>query len=244
MGAVNLHEEKFRTFSDRERETWRVLFNNLADNRRTLAHPIFPEGLRQLGIHGGEIPDLDDVNRRLAHLTGWRGVPVTGLEAGDSFYPALARREFPIGNFIRDRDSLGYTPAPDIFHDLYGHIPFYANADYAAFCESYGKMACNYIHRPECLQRLERFFWFTIEFALSETAAGRRIFGAGILSSRDESIYSLSEKPTVLPFDPAVICAQDYRIDQIQPVLFVLQSPAQLYRSLSQVEDLVAAAAI
>lgn len=240
MGPVGLHEESLKTFTEREHDTWRVLYDNLVENRRAMAHPIFNRGLTALGLTRDEIPNLDEVNRRLSNLTGWRGVPVTGLEAGDSFYPALARREFPIGNFIRDRDSLGYTPAPDVFHDLYGHIPFFADPDYAAFCEAYGRMASKYLDNAEALKRIERFFWFTIEFGLSETAMGRRIFGAGILSSRDESIYSLSDRPQVKPFDIDVICAQDFRIDQIQPTLFVLQDPSRLYESLERVEALIA----
>lgn len=237
MTAVTeLHRETFRQFTPVENKTWGVLFGNLVENRRSMACKEFGEGLDFLGITGDRIPDLDDVNRRLVAKTGWKGVPVTGLEAGDSFYPSLARREFPIGNFIRDKDSLGYTPAPDVFHDLYGHIPFYANRPYAEFCEAYGKMASKYIGDAEKLKKLERFFWFTIEFGLIETPAGRRIFGAGILSSRDESIYSLSEKPEVLPFDVKTICAQDFRIDQIQPRLFVLKNVDQLYSSLAAVE--------
>lgn len=239
MTAIDLHKREFKSFDLREQETWHVLFGNLVENRKSMAHPVFIQGLQQLGITGIHIPDLNEVNRRLLNLTGWQGVPVEGLEGGASFYPALAERKFPIGNFIRDRDSLGYTPAPDIFHDLYGHIPFYADPDYANFCQAYGEMAAKYVDDPVALQKIERFFWFTYEFALCETSEGRRIFGAGILSSRNESIYSLSDKPEVLPFDVRQICAQDYRIDQIQPRLFVLESPDQLYSSLSEVESVV-----
>lgn len=236
MIATELHREKFREFTPVENRTWGILFNNLVENRRSMACREFTEGLDYLGITGTHIPDLEEVNRRLMKKTGWKGVPVTGLESGDSFYPGLARREFPIGNFIRDKESLGYTPAPDVFHDFYGHIPFYANGPYAEFCEAYGKMASKYIGDPAKLQKLERFFWFTIEFGLIETPAGRRIFGAGILSSRDESIYSLSEKPEVLPFSVKTICAQDYRIDQIQPRLFLLKNVDDLYSSIAAVE--------
>jgi phenylalanine-4-hydroxylase len=239
MGATELHTQCLKAFTPSEHETWRVLFGNLAENRGTMAHPIFAEGLEKLGISGDRIPDLDEVNRRLFRLTGWRGVPVAGLESGHSFYPALAERKFPIGNFIRAGDSLGYTPAPDIFHDLYGHIPFYANREYADFCQSYGSMASRYLGNPLALVKIERFFWFTVEFGLSETERGRRILGAGILSSRDESIYALSDKPEILPFDVERICNQAYRIDQIQPRLFVLKDPDQLYGSLQDVEKVV-----
>ncbi len=231
-----LNSEKFRSFNSEENGTWRVLYNNLESNRKELAYPLFNECLQKLEIGPDSIPDLDQVNKTLEKLTGWKGVPVTGLEDGYSFYPALARREFPIGNFIRDKQSLGYTPAPDIFHDLYGHIPYYSNLAYANFCCDYGRLVSKYLDFPEKLKMFERFFWFTVEFGLVKTQVGQRIFGAGILSSFSESIYSLSNEPEVLPFNLRAICLQDYRIDQIQPRLFVLQSPEELYDSLRELE--------
>lgn len=237
MNTIELHRETAKAFGSRENETWRVLYGNLKDVRNSMSFDVFNSGLRALSIEGDAIPDIDEVNDRLQRLTGWRGVPVTGLEEGRSFYPALARKEFPIGNFIRDRDSLGYTPAPDVFHDLYGHIPFFADRNYADFCEAYGHMASRYADEPRALEMFERFFWFTIEFGLIETPQGQRIFGAGILSSYDESVYSLSTKPEVRPFSVAAICAQPFRIDEIQPRLFLLPDTKSLYNSLCEVES-------
>ncbi|MCB0405386.1 MAG: hypothetical protein KDD51_11425, partial [Bdellovibrionales bacterium] len=162
---------------------------------------------------------------------------VDGLEGGDSFYPALARREYPIGNFIRDAADLGYTPAPDVIHDLYGHIPLLANADYADFCQRYAATACKYLDDSTRFAQFERFFWFTVEFGLIETSKGRRIFGAGILSSKAESDYALSFGPEVVKFSIEAIVRQDYRIDQFQQRLFLLQSTQQLYESLPAVEE-------
>lgn len=231
-----LHRQTFKRFSRQDDKTWEILFNNLDTCRREMAWSGFVQGLDDLAMDWAQIPDLDRINQVLNKRTGWRGVPVTGLEDGYSFYPALARREFPIGNFIRDQDSLGYTPEPDIFHDLYGHIPFYMDTAYGDYCWRYGKVASKYLDNPEKLQMYERFFWFCVEFPLVETPAGRRIFGAGILSSRDESRYSLSNEPQVLPFNIETICKEDFRIDQIQPRLFVLKSPEQLYGSLGELE--------
>jgi len=237
-----LKRQVYRHYSTQEQATWRHLFTNLEENRRSMAVPMFAEGLEALGLHPGSIPDLADVNARLKRKTGWTGVPVEGLEAGDSFYPALARREYPIGNFIRDANDVNYTPAPDIFHDLYGHMPFFMNGAYADFCQEYGRMVVRHMHHPERLQRFERFFWFTIEFALTETPRGRRIFGAGILSSKGESEYSLSDAPEVVAFDVKQICDQPYEIDKFQHRIFLLDCPEQLYDSLSEVEEYVIAA--
>lgn len=196
--------------------------------------PEFAEGLEALGITGDRVPDLDAVNAKLRRLTGWEGVPVEGLEEGESFYRMLSERKFPIGNFIRDPKDLSYTPAPDIFHDLYGHIPFYADLRYAEYCQEFGRRACLKIKDPQVFREYERFFWFTVEFGLVETPVGRRIFGAGIASSYGECEYALSNKPKVIPFDVKTIRAQEFRIDVFQETLFVFKNVNQLYQSLNQ----------
>jgi phenylalanine-4-hydroxylase len=136
---------------------------------------------------------------------------------------------------------VNYTPAPDVVHDLYGHIPFHADARYAEYCQRYGTFACEFLDDPVRLRRLERYFWFTNEFGLVETAQGRRIFGAGIASSVGECRYALSGEPEVLPFDVERICAQEFRIDQMQPRLLVLQSPEQLSASFEKLQAMVRA---
>ncbi|MEZ4749678.1 MAG: phenylalanine 4-monooxygenase [Bdellovibrionota bacterium] len=231
-----LHVQAFRQFDEVEHQSWQTVYLNLDRCRKQQAFSTFNDGLNALQIEGNRIPDLDQVNKRLMELTGWRAVPVDGLEGGNSFYPALSRREYPIGNFIRDASDLGYTPAPDIIHDLYGHIPLLANTEYADFCQRYALTACKYLENPQKLDCFERFFWFTVEFGLIETPAGRRIFGAGILSSKAESDYALSSAPEVIDFSIEAIARQDYRIDEFQHRLFLLQSTQQLYSSLPEVE--------
>jgi phenylalanine-4-hydroxylase len=225
-----------RDFTPAEHDTWRALFARLAHCRAHLAHPSFNDGLARLAITGERIPSLDAVNDRLMALTGWRGVPVTGLEDAKSFFTLLARREFPIGAFIRDAKDLSYTPAPDVFHDMYGHLPLFADPDYADFNQRIGQLAARFVDDPLQLRRFERFYWFSLEFPLIETTRGRRIFGGGILSSFGESAYALSSEPEVLPFDLAVIRDQEYRIDIMQPRLFVLDRPETLYSSLPAFE--------
>src|SRR5262249_34675152 len=146
------------------------------------------------------------VNARLSPLTRWRGVFVVGLEDFRPFCSLLRERLFPIGNFIRSREDLNYTPAPDIVHDLYGHLPFHCDEAYADYSQRFGELACRYFEDPVRFRRLERYFWFTNEFGLVETPQGRRIFGAGIASSLGECRYALSGEPEVLPFDVARIC--------------------------------------
>jgi phenylalanine-4-hydroxylase len=229
-----LKQVPLKKFSKAEHETWKMLFERQAPKRSVQIIPQFEEGLEALGINGDHVPDLDAVNAKLRKLTGWEGVPVEGLEEGESFYRMLSEKKFPIGNFIRDQKDLSYTPAPDIFHDLYGHIPFYADLQYAEYCQEFGKRACAKVKDPKIFREYERFFWFTVEFGLVETPNGRRIFGAGIASSYGECEYALSSKPKVIPFDVNTIRAQEFRIDVFQETLFVFQSVNQLYKTLNQ----------
>lgn len=231
--------QSYKKFTPEEENTWKILFNNLDYNRKNMASSEFARGIQYLQMTADKIPDLGIINDLLKKKTGWIGIPVEGLEDGQSFFQALANKEFPIGNFIRDAKDVNYTPAPDIFHDLYGHIPFYADEEYAKFNKAYGDMALKYMHDPKKLRMLERFFWFTCEFALVETPKGRRIFGAGILSSDGESKYSLSDEPAVRPFSVPVICEQEFKIDEFQKVLFVLKSKEQLYNCLPELEEYI-----
>jgi phenylalanine-4-hydroxylase len=228
-----------RAFTAEEHATWGDILALHRGQREAMLVPEFLQGLEVLGLDGDRIPSLDVVNAKLSALTGWRGAFVKGLEEAPGFYTLLQQRLFPIGNFVRDRRDLNYTPAPDVVHDLYGHIPFYTNQAYADFSLKLGELAMTLLGDPARLRRLERFFWFTLEFGLVETPKGRRIFGAGIASSVGECRHALSSDPEVVPFDVERICAQEFRIDEMQRRLFVLQSAEQLYASLPKLTQVV-----
>lgn len=228
-------------FSEEDHGTWAAICGLHRERREHQLHPMFLRGLRALQLSDERIPSLDEVNAKLTFLTGWKGVFVKGLEDGRGFYSLLRDRKFPIGNFVRDRKDLNYTPAPDVVHDLYGHIPFHADEAYADYCQRYGELACQFFDDPVRLRRLERYFWFTNEFGLVKTPAGVRIFGAGIASSVGECAYALSGEPEVVPFDVETICAHEFRIDQMQKRLFLLESVEQLYESFPKLEACVRA---
>jgi len=229
----------FKRFSADETATWKKLFTGQDAKRDEQIVPQFSKGLKLLGMTCDSIPDISDVNNRLRKITGWQAVPVEGLEEGDSFYPMLAEKRFPVGNFIRDAQDLAYTPAPDVFHDLYGHVPFYTDKAYSEFCEAYGKRATKYANDPDKLRQWERLFWFTVEFGLIKTESGIQIFGAGIASSIGECEYALSGKPEVLPFNLELIRDQEFDITIMQDRLFLLENTDQLYGCLDQFESIL-----
>ena len=225
-----------KNFTPEEHKTWKLLFDRQTPLRSEQLIPEFSEGLAILGITHENIPDLNQVNDRLYPLTGWQGVPVNGFEGPETFYHMLAERKFPIGNFIRDIKDLSYTPEPDIFHDLYGHIPFFTIPAYADFCCEFGLRSSRYLFSEKITREFQRFFWFSIEFGLIKTKKGRRIFGSGIASSFGECEYALSTKPQVVPFNLEKMREQEFRIDVIQNILFELDSAEQLYQCLDAFE--------
>lgn len=228
-----------RTFTYEENETWKTILTQHSQTRDEQIIDLFKKGVEILGIVPEHIPDLNEINDKLKSLTGFSGILVEGLEDGNTFYAMLAQKQFPIGNFIRDKKDLSYTPAPDIVHDLYGHIPFFTDPDYSNFCQRFGELACEFLQEPELLRQFERFFWFTIEFGLIKTKNGNRVFGAGIASSTGECKYALSGEPEVVPFDVDAIRKQEFRIDEMQKKLFLLENTQQLYDSLDELYEKV-----
>ena len=227
---------KGRVFSHDEMGTWKTVLSTHEKTRRDQIVDIFHSGLETLDIQANKIPQLWEINDTLEKINGFNGVYVTGLEDGKSFYPMLAKRLFPVGNFIRDKRDLSYTPEPDMIHDLYGHIPFLVDRDYAQFCQKIGETACRFIDDDQKFHQFERFFWFTIEFGLIKTDDGPRAFGAGIASSIGECDFALSGRPEVIDFDIELMINQEFRIDEMQNKLFILDNKEQLYGC---VEELV-----
>jgi len=228
---------KDRAFSNDEIEAWNTVLVAHEKTRKEQVVDIFHSGIKTLNIQAVTIPQLWEINDILEKRSGFKGVYVKGLEDGKSFYTMLAKRLFPIGNFIRNKSDLSYTPEPDMIHDLYGHIPFLVDIEYAEFCQQFGETACMYINDDKKFHQFERFFWFTIEFGLIKTVDGPRAFGAGIASSIGECEFSLSRKPEVIDFDIEKIINQEFRIDQMQKKLFILESKVQLYECIAELVD-------
>jgi len=228
---------KDRIFTENEIKTWDTVLSTHEETREFQVIDLFHIGLDILKITAKKIPQLDDINNILKKESGFEGIYVDGMEDGKSFYPMLAKKIFPIGNFIRNIKQLSYIPEPDMIHDLYGHIPFLINKDYAAFCQKFGEAACEFIDDDEKFHKFERFFWFTIEFGLIITDRGIRVFGAGIASSIGECDFALSSKPEIIDFDIDTIINQEFRIDQMQDKLFLLKNQHQLYSCIDELVD-------
>ena len=228
---------KNRIFSKDELTIWKTVLTSHLETREFQVVDLFNSGLNTLKITPDKIPQLTDINNILKEESGFKCLYVDGFKSGKTFYRMLAKKLFPIGNFIRNIKNLSYIPEPDMIHDLYGHIPFLVDKEYAAFCQKFGEVAFKFIDDDEKFHKFERFFWFTIEFGLIKTNNGPRIFGAGIASSIGECEFSLSYMPKVVDFDIDAIINQEFRIDQMQKKLFLLRDKYQLYDSIDELVD-------
>jgi phenylalanine-4-hydroxylase len=215
-------------YTDEEQETWKILYGRQLQLLAGRACREFLDGIELIGFPEDRIPRLADVGRVLQESTNWQVARVPGLLFEGDFFSRLARRVFPSTDYIRRREELDYTPAPDCFHDIFGHTPMITNPQFADFYQKIGQAS---LHAGGPFRRrLERIYWFTVEFGLIDTAEGLRIYGNGILSSYAESQYSLTDKVEKRPFDLSQIAEQDYDVWHMQDLLYVIESFEQLER--------------
>ncbi len=221
-------DQDWPRYTPEEHQVWVTLYERQAALLPGRACEPFLNGLKALDLHGDGIPDFAELNRKLNALTGWAVVAVPGLVPDEVFFDHLANRRFPAGRFIRRPDQLDYLEEPDIFHDVFGHVPMLTDPTFADYMKAYGEGGLR-ATRLGRLQNLARLYWYTVEFGLIDTPEGLRIYGAGIVSSRGESVFSLEDpSPNRLGFELLRVMRTPYRIDDYQQVYFVLPSLQRL----------------
>ncbi|MBI1406001.1 MAG: phenylalanine 4-monooxygenase [Caulobacter sp.] len=217
-------DQGWSAYTAEDHATWDTLYERQAGLLPGYACDEFLHGLKALDLHRGGIPDFEKINVELTRLTGWSVVAVPGLVPDDVFFDHLANRRFPAGQFIRKPDQLDYLQEPDIFHDVFGHVPMLTDPTFADYMEAYGKGGQRALGMGR-LHNLARLYWYTVEFGLLETDKGLRIYGAGIVSSRTESMFALEDpSPNRIGFDLVRTMRTPYRIDDFQQVYFVIPS--------------------
>src|SRR5471032_3103459 len=177
----------FIDYPAEEHAVWNTLITRQLKVIEGRACQEYLDGIEKLGLPHDRIPQLGEINKVLGETTGWQVARVPALIPFQTFFELLANKQFPAATFIRTREELDYLQEPDIFHEVFGHCPLLTNQAYADFTENYGKLGLK--ASPEDRKLLARLFWFTIEFGLIKTASGLRIYGGGILSSKEETIF-------------------------------------------------------
>jgi len=217
-------DQGWDAYSQAEHDVWITLYERQCALLPGRACDPFLKGLDALDLHRTGIPDFARINEELKRLTGWTVVAVPGLVPDAVFFDHLAHRRFPAGQFIRRADQLDYLQEPDVFHDVFGHVPMLTDPTFAGYMQAYGQGGLRALNLGR-LHNLARLYWYTVEFGLLETPAGLRIYGAGIVSSHAESIFALDDpSPNRLGFDLGRVMRTPYRIDDFQQVYFVVPS--------------------
>lgn len=242
-------EQRWAEYRPEEHATWRSLFERQSRLLPGRACSAFLRGLEHLPFGAEAIPDFEALSDRLERMTGWRVVPVPGLVPDAIFFEHLANRRFPAAHWIRRPDEMDYLEEPDLFHDVFGHVPMLTDPLFADYMQAYGQGGLRALGR-KLLHRLARLYWYTVEFGLVRGAGACEIYGAGIVSSHGETRFALEDdSPNRVAFDLERVMRTRYRIDDFQETYFVVGDFEELlglaeldfgpvYERLAEAEDL------
>ena len=228
--------QRWPDYTAAEHQIWNLLFKRQIEQLQDRVVPAFNTGIKALGLAADGIPRFETLNARLQRLTGWTVLPVPGIVPEEIFFHHLAHRQFVAGRFIRTAEQLDYLEEPDIFHDVFGHVPLLADAAFANYMQAYGEAGVRAQQGP-VLAQLARLYWYTVEFGLMRDENRLRIFGAGIVSSNGESEYALvSPVPLRIGFDVRRTMRTEYPIDSFQKNYFVIDSFADLVKLTAETD--------
>lgn len=221
-------DQSWANYTEQEHAVWKTLFERQSKLLPDRACNEFVSGMSDLPIGAHQIPNFLELSETLMKRTGWQIVAVPGLVPDDVFFEHLANRRFPAGHFIRKPDQLDYLEEPDVFHDVFGHVPMLMNPVIADYIQAYGVGGLR-AKNLGVLEHLARVYWYTVEFGLVQQRDGLRIYGAGIASSATETVFSLDDpSPNRIMFDLERVMRTLYRIDDFQETYFVLPNLDQL----------------
>ena len=236
--APFLIEQDWAAYTPEQHAIWQELVSQRMPQLEQHACAEYLEGFQQIGLQPDRIPVLKDVSARLEPRTGWNSTPVSGFLPADAFFEMLAARKFPTTTWIRSRESMGYTPEPDIFHDVFGHVPMHAHPVFANFLEHYGKV-CAGLTDAEDLERMGRLFWFTVEFGVIREHGAIKVYGSGLISSHGECTHVVERGAglEIREFKLADVLNTVVDVSKMQPVLYAIESFDQIYEATKEAES-------
>ncbi|HXW61692.1 MAG TPA: phenylalanine 4-monooxygenase [Candidatus Acidoferrales bacterium] len=235
-----LIEQNYGAYSPEQHAVWAELVRRRRPQIDRYACRAYREGYEILGLKDDRLPNLQAITERLKPRTGWSTTPVSGFLPSDAFFEMLDARMFPTTTWIRGRDSLEYTPEPDIFHDVFGHVPMHTHPVFADFLQHYGNV-CAKIKDTETLERLGRLFWYTVEFGLIREEGMVKIYGSGVISSHGECTNVIDGGCQVRDFSLEEVLSTPVKVDRIHSRLFAIDSFDQIYEAMHEAERRVLA---
>ena len=230
--------QNYSNYTKEDQEVWRILFERQVKNLNDKACIEYLDCLDEMKVvlNENNIPMFEELNTVLKHKTGWSIEVVPGLIPVDDFFKLLAQKKFCSSTWLRKKSQLDYLEEPDMFHDIFGHIPLFMNDVFADFVHRFGLLGVKHLHNPNILTQLQRLYWFTIEFGLFNQK--NCIYGAGIISSFGESNHIFNDNIEVIPFDINKVLKQDFINSEIQQLYFTINSFDELYNSISEAEKI------
>jgi len=233
-----MHQD-YSKYTAEDHKVWSILYNRQMKNLPEIATKAYLDGIDKCGFIADHVPDFADVNKALDDATGWMIYVVPGLIDNKPFFEHLSRKEFPATTWLRKMEQLDYLEEPDMFHDTFGHIPLLSEQFFVDYLQGLSEIILEYIDDPIAVEQMARLYWYTVEFGLIKEDGQTKIYGAGILSSAGESIYSVSADAVHIPFDPYEIAATPYIKDKFQAKYFVIDSYEQLFNSLPSIRRII-----
>lgn len=228
-------EQIYSNYTTEDFAVWKTLYNRQMDILKSSVASSYLEALDRVDFTSERIPDFKEVDGILLPATGWSMEVVPNICPQKEFFQFLSARKFTATCWLRTMEQLDYLEEPDMFHDVFGHVPLLSNQAYCDFFRGISNIALDFIDNPRAIELLSRVYWFTIEFGMMRENDGIKIYGAGIISSHSETLHCLEKETRKLDYDVDLMLHTDYRTDILQDKYFVMDSFDQLYDSLPQI---------
>lgn len=231
--------QDYSKYTPEDLKVWKTLFERQLENLPGKAHPEYLKCLDKLSevLNPKKLPNFNELNDKLLAENGWTITVVPGLIPVDQFFKLLSEKTFCSSTWVRSMKQLDYLEEPDMFHDIFGHVPLLMNSQYSSFVQKFGEMGVRYGHDKTVEKQLQRLYWFTIEFGLMAQKDRTQIYGAGILSSAGESKHIFEDDIEVLPYDVEKILHNDFITSEIQTRYYEIESFEQLFKSVGELEE-------
>lgn len=233
--APYIIRQDYAAYSAEQHAVWAELVGRMLPEIERHAAREYLEGFAIIGLQKEKLPNLEAISARLAPRTGWSSTPVSGFLPAGAFFEMLAARNFPTTTWLRSRESLEYTPEPDIFHDVFGHVPMHSHKVFAEFLEHYGRV-CSGISDAAVLEKLGRLFWYTVEFGVIRQDGEVKVYGSGLISSHGECRNVMAGNCAIHDFTIDEVLATKVKVDELHKLLFAVSSFDQVYEAMYEAE--------
>jgi phenylalanine-4-hydroxylase len=228
--------QNYNAYTEEDFLVWKTLFERQMKNLEPVVSKEYLLTLQQAEFTADKIPDFEYLNVKLKNTTGWELVVVPNIVPQKEFFELLAEKKFPATTWLRKMHQLDYLEEPDMFHDVFGHVPLLFNHAYTGFFKGMADIALKHINNEKVIEALGRLYWFTIEFGLIREDNTSKIFGAGIISSKGETLHCMSDNVTRLEFDVRTLMQTGFINSEIQNKYFITPSYTALFNSLEEIE--------